>query len=106
MHALERLKVFEGVPPPYDKVKRQVVPDALRVKRLHPRRRYTDLGRLATEVGWKYGETVAALEEKRKTQAAAFHARRKAVLKLRQQAQKDAQGSLKAVNEQLSQFGY
>ena len=32
--ALERLKVFEGIPPPYDKKKRVVVPQALRVLRL------------------------------------------------------------------------
>jgi Ribosomal protein L13 len=34
--AMERLKVFEGVPPPYDKKKRVVVPQALRVLRLRP----------------------------------------------------------------------
>lgn len=28
--ALERFKSFEGVPPPYDKIKRAVVPDALK----------------------------------------------------------------------------
>ena len=28
--ALERLKAFEGVPPPYDTMKRAVVPDALK----------------------------------------------------------------------------
>lgn len=28
--ALARLKVYEGVPPPYDKTKRMVVPDALK----------------------------------------------------------------------------
>ena len=28
--ALERLKAFEGVPAPYDKVKRVVIPDALK----------------------------------------------------------------------------
>lgn len=38
--ALERLKLFEGVPPPYDKKKRMVVPDALRVLRLKPGRKY------------------------------------------------------------------
>ena len=35
---LENLKCFEGVPPPYDKVKRVVVPSALRVIKLKPRR--------------------------------------------------------------------
>jgi len=32
--ALGRLKVFEGIPAPYDCVKRIVVPDALKVVRL------------------------------------------------------------------------
>merc|ERR1711870_199080 len=32
--ALAHLKVFEGVPPPYDKVNRMVCPQALRVLRL------------------------------------------------------------------------
>ena len=38
--ALERLKLFEGVPPPFDKKKRMVVPEALRVLRLKPGRKY------------------------------------------------------------------
>ena len=33
--ALARMKVFEGVPPPYDKVKRMVIPDALKFVHLH-----------------------------------------------------------------------
>ena len=37
--ALERLKVFEGIPPPYDKQKRMVVPSALKVLRLKSRRK-------------------------------------------------------------------
>jgi ribosomal protein uL13 len=57
--ALERLKVFEGVPPPYDKKKRVVVPQALRVLRLRPGRKYCTVGRLSHEVGWKYQDVVA-----------------------------------------------
>lgn len=41
--ALKRLKSFEGVPPPYDKSARKVVPDALRIMRLKPGRK----------VGWE-----------------------------------------------------
>ena len=37
--ALSKLKCFEGVPPPYDKKKRVVVPSALRVLRLKQRRK-------------------------------------------------------------------
>ena len=56
--AMERLKVFEGVPPPYDKKKRMVVPQALRVLRLKPGRKYCTVGRLSHEVGWKYKDVV------------------------------------------------
>jgi large subunit ribosomal protein L13Ae len=38
--ALERLKLYEGVPPLYDRKKRMVVPEALRVLRLKPGRKY------------------------------------------------------------------
>lgn len=37
-HALARLRVVEGIPPPYDKKKRVVVPSALRILRLKPHR--------------------------------------------------------------------
>jgi large subunit ribosomal protein L13Ae len=56
--AMERLKVFEGVPPPYDKKKRMVVPQALRVLRLKPGRKYCLVGRLSHEVGWKHKDVV------------------------------------------------
>lgn len=59
--ALERLKVFEGIPPPYDKKKRMVVPQALRILRLKPGRKYCLVGRLSHEVGWKYKDVVERL---------------------------------------------
>ncbi|KAL0969573.1 hypothetical protein UPYG_G00229260 [Umbra pygmaea] len=67
--ALERLKVFDGIPPPYDKKKRMVVPAALKVVRLKPTRKFALLGRLAHEVGWKYQAITATLEEKRKAKS-------------------------------------
>ena len=57
--ALERLKVFEGMPPPYDKKKRMVVPQALRVLRLQPGRKFCRVGRLSHEFGWKHADVVA-----------------------------------------------
>jgi large subunit ribosomal protein L13Ae len=36
--ALKTLKCYEGIPSPYDKMKRVVVPSALRVLKLKPRR--------------------------------------------------------------------
>ena len=57
--AMERLKTFEGIPPPYDLKKRMVVPQALRVLRLKPGRKYCTVGRLGHEFGWKYQDVVA-----------------------------------------------
>ncbi|KAK7681147.1 60S ribosomal protein L16A [Cerrena zonata] len=79
--ALERLKVFDGIPSPYDKKKRVVVPQALRVLRLKPGRKYTTVGKLSTSVGWKYESIVDKLEEKRKLQSAEYYAKKKALNK-------------------------
>lgn len=57
--AMDRLKVFEGIPPPYDTKKRMVVPQALRVLRLKPGRKYCTVGRLSQEFGWNYGDVVS-----------------------------------------------
>ena len=37
---MERLKLFEGMPPPYDRKKKMVIPSALRVLRLKPGRKF------------------------------------------------------------------
>uniref|UniRef100_A0A0B6ZAX1 Large ribosomal subunit protein uL13 n=1 Tax=Arion vulgaris TaxID=1028688 RepID=A0A0B6ZAX1_9EUPU len=78
--ALERLKVFEGIPPPYDKKKRMVVPSALKVLRLNPARKFCSLDRLSHEVGWKYQRVVATLEAKRKVKSKHFYERKKHLL--------------------------
>ncbi|CAM8954232.1 unnamed protein product [Rhodiola kirilowii] len=49
--AFARLNTFVGVPPPYDKVKRMVIRDALNF-RLQAGHKYCRLGRLSSEVGW------------------------------------------------------
>jgi large subunit ribosomal protein L13Ae len=48
--ALERPKAFEGIPPPYDQVKRMVVPDALKALRLQHGHKFCKLGDLAHSV--------------------------------------------------------
>merc|ERR1712059_17845 len=52
--AFQRVKAVEGVPDPFNTVKKVVVPDALRVTRLRPGRKYAHLGKLATGLGWGY----------------------------------------------------
>lgn len=89
--ALERIKVFEGIPAPYDKVKRMVVPDALKVLRLQHGHRYCKLGDLASQVGWKHAEAVQALEEKRKVKSAAYYEAKKKLKSLRAKAEAGVQ---------------
>merc|ERR1712205_293081 len=77
---LGRLQTFEGVPPPYDKTKRMVVPDALKVIRLQHGHKYVVLGDLATAVGWKFADAVEELEATRKEASASFWESKKAKL--------------------------
>eukprot|EP01147_Barroeca_monosierra_P007159 gene7159-7650_t len=102
--ALSRLKVFEGVPPPYDKMKRMVVPAALRVLRLRPDRKFCSVGRLSHEMGWKYKDIVQKLEEKRSKRARQYYlAKKKAVLSRTKAINSDA---AKKYNETLEKYGY
>merc|ERR1712178_659617 len=71
--AFQRVKAVEGVPKPFDTIKKMVVPDALRVTRLKPGRKFTHMGKLAAELGWGYKDVVAQLEEQRREEAAAWY---------------------------------
>jgi len=102
--ALQRIKLFEGVPPPYDRKKKVVVPQALRVLRLKPGRKYCTIKRLSHEVGWGYKDVVDRLEEKRKTKATAFYERKVASAKARATAINSSEASKH--NEELAKLGY
>jgi large subunit ribosomal protein L13Ae len=104
--SLDRLKVFDGVPAPYDKMKRMVVPDALRVTRLRPGRKFTVLGQMAAEVGWKYSDIVSTLEAKRKTKSDAYFQKKKALTKLRVNAKKQFDSKPSEALKVLQKFGY
>lgn len=101
--ALERLKTFEGVPPPYDHKKRQVVPQALRVLRLKPGRKYCTVGRLGHEFGWKYQDVVSRLEERRKVKGQAYYEKKKAARKNLVEAQSKVSSD---VQSKLAELGY
>jgi len=99
--AMERLKCFDGIPEPYDKMKRMVVPDAFRVTRLKVGRKFCVLGRISDEIGWKYAESVKRLEAKRKAASAIFYEAKK--------AEKAKAAAAKAANPGapvLAKFGY
>ena len=103
--ALDRLKVFDGIPPPYDKKKRMVVPGALKVVRLKPTRKFSYLGRPAHEVGWKYQAVTAALEEKRKEKAKIHYWKKKQLMRLRKQAEKNLEKKIDRYTEVLKTHG-
>mmetsp|Transcript_104922 Transcript_104922/g.292017 ORF Transcript_104922/g.292017 Transcript_104922/m.292017 type:complete len:204 (+) Transcript_104922:76-687(+) len=86
--ALDRLKCFEGVPHPYDRKKRMVVPQALKVLRLKPERRVCKLGDLSKEFGWKHQDLIKRLEDQRKVKSEAFHKKKTAAKRARQEAMK------------------
>ncbi|RRT44629.1 hypothetical protein B296_00055638 [Ensete ventricosum] len=69
------LKAYEGVPPPYDKMKRMVIPDALK---------YANLRMMCAQ----------ELEAKRKERAKVAYERRKQLTKLRLKAEKTAEEKL------------
>lgn len=104
--ALGRLSTFEGIPHPYDKKKRQVVPAALRIMRLKSIREFTVLGDLASSVGWKHQDLLVKLEDKRKAEAAAYYEKKQAAAELRAKAVEAAASELSKVNEVLAANGY
>merc|ERR1712154_46116 len=106
--ALKRLVTYEGIPPPYDKKKKMVVPSALKVLRLKPGRKFCSLGRLAHEVGWKYQDVVETLEAKRKVKSEAFHKKKSAVDKIALGVKKDPKVVKRIASHQkvIEAYGY
>mmetsp|Transcript_9188 Transcript_9188/g.14502 ORF Transcript_9188/g.14502 Transcript_9188/m.14502 type:complete len:182 (-) Transcript_9188:5204-5749(-) len=56
--ALSRLKVYNGIPGSYVSSKKMVVPEALRILRLKESRKFTKLGLLFGQIGWKYQKII------------------------------------------------
>merc|ERR1711937_148007 len=92
--ALDRLKSFEGIPHPYDRKKRVVVPAALKILRLKPHRRFCKLGDLSSQVGWKCQELLGRLEARRKVKSGAYFLKKKAAVRAKADAVKKATETL------------
>ncbi|KAG1696534.1 60s acidic ribosomal protein P2 [Phytophthora capsici] len=103
--ALQRLKTFDGIPSPYDKQKRMVIPAALRVLRLKANRRYTVLGDLASEVGWRHAELVKRLEAKRVLKSDAFYKKKIAQQKRLAEAEAKVFAENSELKPTLAKFG-
>lgn len=63
------------------------------------------LGRLAHEVGWKYQAITATLEEKRKEKAKIRYSKKKTLIKLTKQAEKNVEGKIAKYTDVLKQYG-
>jgi len=104
--ALKRLKVFDGCPPPYDTQKKMVVPAALRHLRLQSNRKYCYVGDVAKASGWKYGDVVDRLEDKRRARSYAWHLKNAADKKSLAQAEEAAEKDAAPYSALLSKHGY
>jgi len=102
--ALQNLKVFEGIPYPYDQKKRMVVPDALKVLRLKSHRNSCVLGDLSSSVGWTKSEIVASLEAKRKVKSEKYWAAKAKKAAARAKALGDAK--VATLNKELAAHGF
>ena len=103
--ALARLRCHEGVPPPYDKVKRKIAPPALRILKLSPGRDYCTLGRLSQEVGWKYAGVIETLELKRKARASIRVSQKKKEAALKKKVKADMEKQLAPLRKSLARRG-
>ena len=102
--ALQRLKVFEGIPYPYDQKKRMVVPEALKCVRIRAHRNTCLLGDLSSHFGWEKKDIVAELEAKRKVKSQKYHDVKEKKLAARAKQHGDA--SLAQINKELAQHGF
>ncbi len=103
-NALLRLSAFEGIPDNFQKIKRVVVPAALKAIRMRPDRNYTVIGDLSREVGWGYQELVAKLETQRKAKEQEYYKSKKAAIATR--AKKAKSINTTEVDATLSKLGY
>jgi large subunit ribosomal protein L13Ae len=101
---LARLKVFEGMPAPYDTTKKQYIPDAMRCVKLASFRKFCTLGDLSSQVGWGKQQVIAKLEAKRKERGLVWHKKRIEKRVKRQTA--PAAAEINKLREQLAQYGY
>ncbi len=103
--ALERLKIFEGMPHPYSTMKKQYVPKALKTVRLNRGRKSCLLGELCASVGWNYGPTVEKLEKKRLEKGETYYQNKSKLERVVDQETKKLP-EVNKLKKQLEAFGY
>ena len=103
--ALERLKIFEGIPHPYSLRKRICAPLALKAVRLQTGRKFCYLGDLSTKVGWNHAETVEKLEDKRESKASLYFEKKSKLVKV-VETETEKLAEVKSIRDQLAMYGY
>lgn len=104
--ALARLRVFDGIPPPYDRRRRVCVPSAMRVLTLRSDRKYCQLGRLSHEVGWHHQDVVKSLERKRKAKLRLVLKHNRQMKKLTVKARETIAPRAEKFNNIIKSYGY
>ena len=97
--AMGRLKVFDGIPHPYDEKKKVVIPDALRKYT-----KTTNLGELAAICGWTKADIVSELEDKRKAKALNWYQKKVETEKKLKAAH--SRPVVAKINEELAKYGF
>jgi large subunit ribosomal protein L13Ae len=106
--ALANLKLYEGMPSPFDKMKKKCIANSLRVLRLRHGRKYCNIGRLAHEVGWKHQDIVATLEDRRRIKAMEYYKRKMAIEAVKKEVLEDPKiaAQIAPLMEVIHQYGY
>jgi large subunit ribosomal protein L13Ae len=102
--AMGRLKVFDGIPYPYDHKKRMVVPEALKIVRLRDNRKFCKIGDLAAMFGWTKQGLVEKLENKRKEKSQKYWQLKSKKVEARKKAH--GQKEVQDLNKELAQYGF
>ena len=98
------MKVFDGIPFPYDMKRRLVVPQALKIARLRDNRKYCKLGDLAQLAGWTKKAVVDKLEDRRREKSAKYYQLKQKKV----EAKEKTKGSkeLAKFNDELAKYGF
>jgi large subunit ribosomal protein L13Ae len=104
--AFNSLKAFEGIPAPYDKCKRVIVPSCYKEIKIKPNRKFASVGRLAHETGWKYQTVISTLEARRQAKAAEYYADKKAKKAVIESAKANVASKTADLDKQIAAMGY
>merc|ERR1712200_147553 len=102
--AFNKLKAFEGIPAPYDKCKRVILPSCY--KQIKLKRKFASVGRLAAETGWKYQGVISALEAKREARAAQYWENKQKKAEKLKQAKANVAARTAKLDAAIAAMGY